>query len=185
MKKLLVILLFLPQILFCQLSDNFEDGDFTSNPSWNGSTDQFIVNSNFQLQLNALAEGNAYLTSTYSSQGITEWHFFIKLSFSPSGNNFARVFLSSDPAEAPLPPTPFAVNEAATQQPIAGWFHDPTAWPTVLFFGIALIVIRIVAGFMTRRGRRRIFVYPIAFGIFIPTLFLFFGGLARLLPANL
>ena len=99
MKKLLVILLFLPQILFCQLSDNFEDGDFTSNPSWNGSTDQFIVNSNFQLQLNALAEGNAYLTSTYSSQGITEWHFFIKLSFSPSGNNFARVFLSSDAAD--------------------------------------------------------------------------------------
>jgi hypothetical protein len=38
---------------------------------------------------------------------------------------------------------------------------------------------------MTRRGRRKIFVYPIAFGIFIPTLFLFFGGLARLLPANL
>ena len=95
------------------------------------------------------------------------------------------VVATLDPAEAPLPPTPFAVNEAATQQPIAGWFHDPTAWPTVLFFGVALIVIRIVAGFMTRRGRRRIFVYPIAFGIFIPTLFLFFGGLARLLPANL
>ena len=95
------------------------------------------------------------------------------------------VVATLDPAEAPLPPTPFAVNEAATQQPIAGWFHDPTAWPTVLFFGIALIVIRIVAGIMTRRGRRRIFVYPIAFGIFIPTLFLFFGGLARLLPANL
>ena len=95
------------------------------------------------------------------------------------------VVATLDSAEAPLPPTPFAVNEAATQQPIAGWFHDPTAWPTVLFFGIALIVIRIVAGIMTRRGRRRIFVYPIAFGIFIPTLFLFFGGLARLLPANL
>ena len=95
------------------------------------------------------------------------------------------VVATLDPAEAPLPPTPFAVNEAATQQPITGWFHDPTAWPTVLFFGIALIVIRIVAGIMTRRGRRRIFVYPIAFGIFIPTLFLFFGGLARLLPANL
>jgi sortase A len=95
------------------------------------------------------------------------------------------VVATLDSAEAPLPPTPFAVNEATTQQPIAGWFHDPTAWPTVLFFGIALIMIRFVAGIMSRRGRRRIFVYPIAFGIFIPTLFLFFGGLARLLPANL
>jgi hypothetical protein len=99
MKKLLVILLFLPRILFCQLSDTFDDGDFTNNPSWNGTTDNFIVNSNFQLQLNALTEGNAYLTSTYSSQESTEWRFYIKLSFSPSGNNFARVFLYSDVAD--------------------------------------------------------------------------------------
>ena len=95
------------------------------------------------------------------------------------------VVATLDSTESALPPTPFAINEATTQEPIAGWFHDPTAWPTVLFFGLALIVIRIVAGLMTRRGRRKIFVYPIALGIFIPTLFLFFGGLTRLLPANL
>jgi hypothetical protein len=95
------------------------------------------------------------------------------------------VVATLDSTETPLPPTPFAINEATTQEPIAGWFHDPTAWPTVLFFGLALILIRVVAGVMTRRGRRKIFVYPIATGIFVPTLFLFFGGLSRLLPANL
>ena len=95
------------------------------------------------------------------------------------------VVATLDSTESALPPTPFAINEATTQEPIAGWFHDPTAWPTVLFFGLALFVIRIVAGIMTRRGRRKIFVYPIALGIFVPTLFLFFGGLTRLLPANL
>jgi sortase A len=95
------------------------------------------------------------------------------------------VVATLDSTETPLPPTPFALNEASTQEPIAGWFHDPTAWPTVLFFGLALILIRVVAGVMTRRGRRKIFVYPIAAGIFVPTLFLFFGGLSRLLPANL
>jgi sortase A len=95
------------------------------------------------------------------------------------------VVATLDSTETPLPPTPFALNEATTQEPIAGWFHDPTAWPTVLFFGLALILIRVVAGVMTRRGRRKIFVYPIAAGIFVPTLFLFFGGLSRLLPANL
>ena len=57
-----------------------------------------------------------------------------------------------DSTESALPPTPFAINQATTQQPIAGWFHDPTAWPTVLFFGLALIVIRIIAGLMTRRA---------------------------------
>lgn len=90
-----------------------------------------------------------------------------------------------DSTETPLPSTPFAIDKVNVQQPIVGWFHDPAAWPTVLFFGLALIVIRIVAGIMTRRGRRKLFVYPIAAGIFVPTLFLFFGGLARLLPANL
>ena len=95
------------------------------------------------------------------------------------------VVATLDSTVLPLPATPLVNSEPIDQQSIAGWFHDPTAWPTVLFFGLALIVIRIVAGLMTRRGRRKIFVYPIAFGIFMPTLFLFFGGLARLLPANL
>ena len=95
------------------------------------------------------------------------------------------VVATLDSTVLPLPATPLVTSEPIDQQSIAGWFHDPTAWPTVLFFGLALIVIRIVAGLMTRRGRRKIFVFPIAFGIFIPTLFLFFGGLARLLPANL
>ena len=95
------------------------------------------------------------------------------------------VVATLDSTVLPLPATPLVISEPSGQQSIAGWFHDPTAWPTVLFFGLALIVIRIVAGLMTRRGRRKIFVYPIAFGIFIPTLFLFFGGLTRLLPANL
>ena len=95
------------------------------------------------------------------------------------------VVATLDSTVLPLPATPLVTSEPIDQQSIAGWFHDPTAWPTVLFFGLALIVIRIVAGLMTRRGRRKIFVYPIAFSIFIPTLFLFFGGLTRLLPANL
>ena len=95
------------------------------------------------------------------------------------------VVATLDSTVLPLPATPLVTSEPIDQQSIAGWFHDPTAWATVLFFGLALIVIRIVAGLMTRRGRRKIFVYPIAFGIFIPTLFLFFGGLTRLLPANL
>jgi sortase A len=95
------------------------------------------------------------------------------------------VVATLDSNESPLPPTPFATSEPVVQQTNDGWFHDPTAWPTVLFFGFTLIAIRIIAGVLTRRGRRKIYVYLIAGGIFVPTLFLFFGGLSRLLPANL
>ena len=95
------------------------------------------------------------------------------------------VVATLDSNESPLPPTPFATNEPVVQQTSDGWFHDPTAWSTVLFFGFALIAIRIIAVVLTRRGRRKFFVYLIAGGIFVPTLFLFFGGLSRLLPANL
>lgn len=90
-----------------------------------------------------------------------------------------------DSTELPLAPTPFAINESTVQQPDDGWFHDPTAWPSVLFFGFALIAIRIIAAIMARRGRRKIFVYLIAGGVFVPTLYLFFGALTRLLPPNL
>ncbi len=95
------------------------------------------------------------------------------------------VVATLDSTVTPLQATPFTENTTVTEQPKDGWFHDPTAWPTVLFFGFALIAIRIIAAIMTRRGRRKLLVYLIAGGIFVPTLFLFFGGLARLLPANL
>jgi sortase A len=95
------------------------------------------------------------------------------------------VVATLDSTELPLPPTPLATSEPIVQPTSDGWFHDPTAWPTVIFFGFALIAIRIIAGVMARRGRRKIFVFLIAAGIFVPTLYLFFGALSRLLPANL
>lgn len=95
------------------------------------------------------------------------------------------VVATLDSNKLPLPATPLVTSEPIVQQPTGGWFHDQTAWPSVIFFGFALIAIRIIAGVIARRGRRKIFVYLIAGGVFVPTLFLFFGGLARLLPTNL
>ena len=62
MKKTLLLLLLLPFSLLAQVSDDFADGDFTQNPTWSGTTDKYIVNSNLQLQLNAEGEGTAYLS---------------------------------------------------------------------------------------------------------------------------
>jgi len=85
------------QIVFSQVTDNFSDGNFTSNPAWSGNDTDFIVNTNHQLQLNSSGSGTSYL-SLSNSQPLAdcEWNFLIDLNFSPSSGNFARAYLVSD-----------------------------------------------------------------------------------------
>lgn len=79
-----------------QLTENFADGDFTANPVWNGDVSAYKVNTGFQLQLNASGEGIASLSTQQAQMPDMEWNFWIKLSFAPSDNNLARVYLTSD-----------------------------------------------------------------------------------------
>jgi len=86
----------LPFMLASQVVDDFSDGNFTENPTWVGNQSKFIVNSSLQLQLNATEEGSAYLATANGICNEAEWHFWAKLSFSPSANNFARIYLVSN-----------------------------------------------------------------------------------------
>lgn len=98
-RKLFVfsILYLLTIPLWGQFSDDFSDGNFSENPKWEGDTAQFVVNSNQQLQLNGNESGKALLVTRNQFMGDEmEWRFFVKLSFSPSGNNNARIYLLSD-----------------------------------------------------------------------------------------
>ncbi len=87
-------------VLSCiaQTNDSFSDGDFTSSPIWSGTSNDFIVNPQFQLQLKSETAGTAYLSTEFNATSIDhyEWGFYIKQSFSPSGSNFSRVYLVSD-----------------------------------------------------------------------------------------
>ena len=49
----IIVFLTLSYSSYGQLFEDFSDGDFTNNPSWEGDTSEFIVNSNLVLQLNA------------------------------------------------------------------------------------------------------------------------------------
>src|SRR5687767_1725714 len=86
---------------FAQISDDFSDGDFTTNPLWHGTTSNFIVNNSHQLQLNAAVAGTSYLYTEFSSsqEENIEWEFFVKQSFAPSGANFGRFYLISDQSD--------------------------------------------------------------------------------------
>lgn len=81
-----------------QVMDDFSDGDFSNNPSWNGNTAEFAVNASQQMQLNNTIAGSSYLSLTHGINTLQnhEWHFWVKQSFSPSSSNYGKVFLSAD-----------------------------------------------------------------------------------------
>lgn len=101
MRKLLFFLIALPLLANSQVTENFSDGDFTNNPTWAGETTEFIVNTSFQLQLQATVpyttpSDTTYLSTSSTSINNTEWQFWVKMSFQTSANNHARFYLVSN-----------------------------------------------------------------------------------------
>ncbi len=92
----LLLLLVLTRAVQGQMNDDFTDGDFTSSPPWSGDTDSFIVNGDLQLQLNAAGSGECFLSVPCLSQETMEWDLWVRLSFSPSSNNYSRIYLAAD-----------------------------------------------------------------------------------------
>jgi hypothetical protein len=78
-----------------QINDNFNDGNFNTNPTWIGSTDVFVVNTSQQLQLFNTLGGQSYLSAetTNSSIDNKEWRLTVKQTFSGSDNNHSRIYL--------------------------------------------------------------------------------------------
>jgi len=102
MKRLILLILNIlySAVLFSQISENFSATCFGPQTIWHGDTSDFIFNSNSQLQLNASQGGISALSVSVENMEIwnqsMEWNFQIRLSFSPSSNNFARFFLLAD-----------------------------------------------------------------------------------------
>lgn len=85
-----------PFLLLAQINDDFSDGNITQNPVWQGDIEMFKVNDDLILQLNDEQEGESQIFTDNNYAINCEWRFWIKLSFSPSGNNNARVYLMVD-----------------------------------------------------------------------------------------
>lgn len=84
-----------------QFVETFADGDFTNAPAWDGDAAVFIVNASQQLQLNNTVAGTSQLriANAMATLDDMEWRMRVKLSFSGSASNFARVYLVSDQAD--------------------------------------------------------------------------------------
>ena len=100
LKILKVMMVILPITIGAQLNEDFSDGDFTSNPQWNGDIASFIINASNEIQLNAPSVTDISYLSTET--GILDfsdtivWNFRMNMLFSPSSNNTGRFYLASN-----------------------------------------------------------------------------------------
>ncbi len=79
-----------------QFTDDFSDGNFTNNPSWQGETIVFEV-LNSELHLNAPAVSDqSYLSTSSQAMDQAVWLFDVRLEFNPSASNYLDIYLSSD-----------------------------------------------------------------------------------------
>jgi len=96
MKRILVFFITLPLFASAQFTDDFTDGNFTSNPIWLGDTGEFEVDGLNQLHLNDTIAGESYLYTNSGSINNATWEFFLQMDFNPSSSNYARAYLISD-----------------------------------------------------------------------------------------
>ncbi|TKC04735.1 hypothetical protein FA048_18805 [Pedobacter polaris] len=96
-KSLLFLMLLSVKLTFAQVSDDFSDGNLTSNPTWVGQTSLYNVNTSKQLQssLSSIAQIVSLSTSSFLAVN-TKWEFFVQMNFDPSSSNQARIYLISD-----------------------------------------------------------------------------------------
>ncbi len=89
-----------------QLSDNFNDGNFTSNPAWGGNTADFIVNASQQLQSNNTTASSNFYLSTASTKALSaQWDFYSLFTFNTSGTNYTDVYLIASAGDLTLTST--------------------------------------------------------------------------------
>ncbi|SVD77626.1 uncharacterized protein METZ01_LOCUS430480, partial [marine metagenome] len=99
MRKHLLTFMFLAQSLvgFSQFTDDFSDGDFTTNPVWIGDVGNFEVDSlNFLHHKTDTISGESYLVTECKVVVNAVWEFNVKLLFDPSASNYSKIYLMSD-----------------------------------------------------------------------------------------
>ena len=87
--------LFRPGLVFAQVWEDFSDGDFTQGVWWSGDSGAFVVDDE-TLQLNSTGSDSSFLSANMAFVADTvEWQGRVRLNFSPSSLNLARVYLAA------------------------------------------------------------------------------------------
>ena len=113
----LFIILFVGLSSQAQLSENFLDGDFTTNPTWSGDNALFTITAG-ELNSQSPTAANYYLSTPSTLAANAEFIFDINLKFATSGSNYVDVFLLSDVDTLTNPQNGYFVRIGSTQDDI-------------------------------------------------------------------
>jgi hypothetical protein len=94
--SMLFFLFFTPFFCFAQFSETFSDGNFTQNPVWTGTTSNFIVNSNNQLQSAAGSSSTSWLLTPSEAIEEASWECKFIIDYPTSSSNYACMYIVSD-----------------------------------------------------------------------------------------
>lgn len=121
-----------------QVTENFSDGDFTTNPAWTGNGASFIVNAAFQLQSNSFTANTSYYLSTASTKATgAQWDFYCQLAFNTSSVNYTDVYLIASDADISNTNTSgYFVRIGNTEDEISLYRKDAGAAPVKIIDGL-------------------------------------------------
>lgn len=93
---MLFFLLIAPFFCFAQVLESFSDGNFTQNPTWTGTTSNFIVNKAFELQSAAQGASASYLFTPSAAVQHGVWECRLKIDYPTSSSNYVCLYIISD-----------------------------------------------------------------------------------------
>lgn len=128
MRHILFIFLFniLHLPLDAQISDDFSDGNFSSDPIWIGDTLNFdVVNQVLVLKAPMVSDTSVLYTASEICINAT-WKMSVQLGFDPSSSNYLHVYLMSDSADIKGEVTGYFLKIGGTQDEISLYRQDGT-----------------------------------------------------------
>lgn len=127
MNKLsLILTAFIPFLLQAQIKETFSDGNYTENPSWTGTTDNFLINSLGQLQLSAKGAGISTLFTKSEAIENAIWECWIKINYNPTSYNYSCFYICSDKNEITNGCNGYYVQVGGSKKEIALYLQEGT-----------------------------------------------------------
>lgn len=131
-----------------QFADDFSDGEFHASPDWTGDAAKFAVNSGSLRLLAPAATGTAFLSTPSLAIHEASWEFSIRMDFTPSSTNYARLYIVADQANLQAPLNGYFVKVGNTSREVS-LYRQTGSTETEILDGhddrvnLAVVVLRI------------------------------------------